>query len=547
MKRTIAYLLTLTLILGLLAGCGSEEAEPAQTAVAQGQETTASVDSQRVSTVDELLAAIAPGAEIWMEAGTYNLSDASNYGQNSDSPYYSWQTLFDGDYALVIHGVDGLSIRGSGADITTLVTEPRYANVITLQNCTNLTLEDFTAGHTDGGECSGGVIRLAGCLDVAMNRLGLFGCGTVGAMVDTCTRVSLTDCDIYDCSSSGVSISSSQDVTVSNCRMKNIGSGEYGGYAVFEVSGSNKVSITGCETSGCKTMYIFSCTQCRELEVKDNQFRDNRVKDTAFYLYQTRLTLDGCDFENNSIRIWIGGDETGAILDGSGKELDEAAFETLYGNKKMDLTAEQTEVHVSTVDEFLAAIAPDTAIILDEKLYDLSTATGYGETSGMYYHWEDIYDGPGLVIDSVDNLSIRSNDGNAKGHTIAAIPRYANVLTFNACSNITLSGFTAGHTEEPGYCAGGVLQFRDSDSILVDNCGLFGCGILGVSADYCSDITVSNCDIYECSQGGITMYSVKGVTIEKCTFRDLGGDNIYFNGCTDVTVDGKEVEGYGSY
>lgn len=546
MKRFFAYFLALAMALSLLAGCGNKDVVPAETAVAQGQETTGAVASQRVATMDDFLASIAPGADIWLEAGTYNLSDASNYGQDSGSPYYSWQSLYDGDYALVIHGVDGLSIRGSGADATTLVTEPRYANVLTLQNCTNLVLGDFTAGHTDGGECSGGVIRLAGCIGVDMNRLGLFGCGTVGVQVDTCTRVSLTDSEIYECSSSGVSVNSSQDVTVLNCKLRDLGSKAFGGYAVFDVNSSGKIKITGCEVTDCKTSYIFSVTQCREVEARDNQFRGNRTLDAAFYFYQANLILDGGAFENNSIRSWISNysEGDGGILDGAGKTLDEAGLAERYGTqKKSQPTEEQTEVHVSTVDELIAAIAPNTAIILDEKVYDLSTATGYGTDSGEYYYWEDIYDGPGLVITGVDNLTIRSVDGNRTLHFLEAVPRYANVLTFNGCTNICVSGFTAGHTEEPGYCTGGVFRFQDCDAVLAANCGMYGCGTLGVSAENCGDVTVSNCEIYECSQGGISMYNVKGATIEKCTFRDLGGDELSFYGCTDVSVDGTEVDG----
>lgn len=203
----------------------------------------------------------------------------------------------------------------------------------------------------------------------------------------------------------------------------------------------------------------------------------------------------------------------------------------------------QAQVHVSTVDELLAAIAPDTEIILDAELYDLSTAAGYGKIGSAYYHWEEVFDGPALMISGVDNLTIRSNDDNVTGHTIAAIPRYANVLTFDECSGITLSGFTAGHTKEPGSCVGGVLRFQDSDGIHVENCGLFGCGILGVQADFCDDIQVVGCDIYECSQGGIRMFNTSGISVEGTTFRDLGGDSLTFVECQEVTVDGKAVDG----
>ena len=117
------------------------------------------------------------------------------------------------------------------------------------------------------------------------------------------------------------------------------------------------------------------------------------------------------------------------------------------------------------------------------------------------------------------------------------------VLNFHSTSNITVSNFTAGHTKEQGSCAGGVLEFWDSDCITVDNCGLFGCGILGVRAELCSALAVTGCEIYECSYGGISIGNSSGIKIENCSFRDLGGDALYFYECKDVTVDGEQVSG----
>lgn len=58
---------------------------------------------------------------------------------------------------------------------------PRSASVINLKNCENVTLEDFTAGHTlELGQCSSGVIYLQNCTGTDMNRLGIYGCGMIG-------------------------------------------------------------------------------------------------------------------------------------------------------------------------------------------------------------------------------------------------------------------------------------------------------------------------------------------------------------------------------
>ena len=67
--------------------------------------------------------------------------------------------------------------------------------------------------------------------------------------------------------------------------------------------------------------------------------------------------------------------------------------------------------------------------------------------------------------------------------------------------------------------------------------------LLGVQAESCTGITLRKCDIYECSYGGISIMDTTGITIEKCTFRDLGGNNLILNGCSDVTVDGEPLNG----
>ena len=217
-------------------------------------------------------------------------------------------------------------------------------------------------------------------------------------------------------------------------------------------------------------------------------------------------------------------------------------------------TGEQTQVHVSTVDELLAAISPDTEIILDGEFYDLSTATGYGEAKTEYYYWEEVFDGVQLTICDVSNLTIRAEGDDIKAHTISARPRYAHVLNFENCGAITLEGFTAGHTFEPGSCAGGVIGLRGSEDFLINRCGLYGCGVVGVWADMSKNIQVANSDIYECSWGGIYMVGCRDVTFSGNTIRDLGEeyDGVFHDGTPfmlhdtkNITIDGvKKDNGY---
>lgn len=498
---------------------------------------TEGMESVTVENVDELIAAIAPNREIILKPGTYNLCEAKTYGKDTSNDYCAWEGSYDG-HEFVIRSVENFAIRGNGRLSTIIETDPRWANVIRIQNSTDVTLEGFTAGHTrERGECSGGVLYLEGCTNTAMKDLGLYGCGVVGLTAHLCTDVILSGSEIYECSSSAVNLHTSSNVSVSDCRVYDIGLEEYGGYTFFEMTNSQNVTVSNCEfsVSTLSNLMVFSGTQAT---FRNNLFVGNRIRGGALNINGQNVILDDNRFDGNSIRSWY--DSYGNMAsDAQGNTLTETVLNEMYPAAPIQPTQPQLEIHVKTVDELIAAIGPNKDIVLEGEFYDFSKATGYGTSSGDYYYWEDVHDGPGLVIRNVDNMTIRSVDGNVKNHTISAVPRYADVLAFSACSNVTLSGFTAGHTIEPGSCAGGVIEFRDCDNMQVDNCGLYGCGILGVYAEFSKNIYVTNSDIYECSQGGIKMRSTDNITISGNTFRDLGGEETSFISCTNINLDGQ--------
>ena len=208
------------------------------------------------------------------------------------------------------------------------------------------------------------------------------------------------------------------------------------------------------------------------------------------------------------------------------------------------ITETQNQVTVTTVDEFLAAIAPNTEIIVDAELIDLSKATGYGKTNGDYYYWEEEFDGPELFIAEVSNLTIRGSGEDHNANVISSVPRYSDVLNFFNCSNIMVTGLTAGHTVEPGYCVGGVLFFMNCQDVLVEDCGLFGCGTLGVKAESSKNIQIINNDIYDCSVGGVELTNCDDVNVDGNTFRELGGPNFRVYGCGTITCNGERVHDF---
>ena len=157
MKKLISLMIAAIMLLSL-AACGeapdssAAETEPPETSAPKTEDGRTVTE---VTTVDELLAAIAPDTVIELTGQRYMLTEASDYGTGSGSGYYRWDT---GDGAeLVIENVTGLTIRAANRD-TYIVTEPRWVNVLHFIGCEDITLEGFTAGHTDGAYCSGGVL-----------------------------------------------------------------------------------------------------------------------------------------------------------------------------------------------------------------------------------------------------------------------------------------------------------------------------------------------------------------------------------------------------
>lgn len=543
MKKCLSLFFSLALLTSLTACSQGVSGETTVIATAEPVQTVAETEAEgvyTVSTVDDFIAAIGPDREIRLEPGIYDLSTASTYAGETGNEWCFWDEVYDG-YELVIQLTNNLTITGVGKNSVTISAAPRYAQVLRLNACRNISMTGFTAGHTkEPGSCVGGVICLDYCTGISMRDVGLYGCGVTGVCADNCTDLTVANSDIYACSYNGIQLMSCHGANVVNCKLYDLGKDAWEASEVFNLVSSSDINISDCEIYGNLSQYLVRSSGVSLVTLKNNVFRDNWVNSSAFGTFGNFVTLDGNTFEDCLIHSWF---ENGCgAVDPEGNTITE---DTMNGIIPAETVPDgpKTTVTVTNADEFLAAIGPNTEIVIDAESIDFSTAKDYGGGPKKYYRWEDIYDGPGLIIHSADNLTIRSKDGKTKNHTINAVPRYANVLTFINCDNLVLSGFTAGHTEAPGDCSGGVLMFQNCEFISVDNCGLFGCGTLGVDAQMCTAITLRKCDIYECSNGGVSMSDTTGITIEKCTFRDLGGNNLILYGCSDVTVDGEYING----
>ena len=178
------------------------------------------------------------------------------------------------------------------------------------------------------------------------------------------------------------------------------------------------------------------------------------------------------------------------------------------------------KVEVSTAEELVKAIAPDTCITLKAGIYDLSKVAG---VDNPYVYWEhDHYyetDSKTLVIDDVEGLTLQA----APGADVEIVTpwRFANVLSFTACNGVKLSGIKAGHTITGDYeCDAGVLYFGGTYNIVIEDCLLYGSGTIGIELYHCLTAEIINTTVTDCSRRAVDVDHSFGVTFDNCKFID---------------------------
>ncbi len=179
-------------------------------------------------------------------------------------------------------------------------------------------------------------------------------------------------------------------------------------------------------------------------------------------------------------------------------------------------------VEVSTAKEFLENIKSNTTIILNDGVYNLSKVDKVDNKSVFK---SEVLDGYEYIINSVSGLEIKAAD-NAEV-TIVVEPRYANVLKFNNCDNISLNNIIAGHTVDQGDCTGGVIMLDNTTNTSIKDCKFYGCGTYGLIGSNSNDIYVSDTEIYKCTYGAVDMTECQNVEFKSCIFRDCNGFNLF--------------------
>ena len=196
--------------------------------------------------------------------------------------------------------------------------------------------------------------------------------------------------------------------------------------------------------------------------------------------------------------------------------------------------AETEEITVGTAAELLAALGSNRRILLKEGVYNL-TAAEEGFTSNPNVYFRECYDGVELFVDDVYNLTIQgADDGQSK---IVAEPRYAFVMSFQNCSNVSLVNLWVGHTESTvSECERGVLHFAGTTGIRIDGTQMYGCGTVGLSLVEAANVKVTDSRIFRCTYSIMEIYDSYDILFSDCVFEDNIGE-VFAETVSNLTID----------
>ena len=152
-----------------------------------------------ISDTNEFISNFSSNNKLVLNKGYYDMLDFER--ENTDNIFK--EEVFDGNQ-LVVSNISNVTVVG---DNSTLLVNPRYANVICFRECSNIKLIGLTLGHTPRkGSCMGSVLRFENCNNIQLDSLELFGCGTYGIELENCTNIRTNGTKIFECSYGALSI-----------------------------------------------------------------------------------------------------------------------------------------------------------------------------------------------------------------------------------------------------------------------------------------------------------------------------------------------------
>lgn len=512
------------------------EAKQEEAAATENEELANAVN---VKNAEELLMAIKPGANIVLSAGTYNLSGVIRDKSKVEKNEYLSLSFASYDNELVVRNVDDMTITGPADGKAEIVIEDPYAAVMAFEWCKNVKLSNVTMGHTaQKGYCTGSVVKIVNCVDMAFSKDDLYGCGTYGIEADRCQGVRVDDTIIRECSYGIVSMRFCSDTEFNNCILKE-----------------------------CEYLDLLDL-RCCSVTFNKCEFKDNKTKyDFVARNSKSSVFFNGCHFDEvETERLNEMSDDCSALV------FDDKC--TFDGHNLKSV------VTVSSAKELFDAIRPGATIYIEPGEYNLTEcAKAIYEERGLvwdrtheYVKFSEVFDGVEVTLNNVDNLTICGLGGSSADVSLIVDPRYAAVFYLKNCENVSFINLTAGHSDR-GNCVGDVISIEGGSGFVFSKVDLFGCGVNGIGAyenfrnvyvydsiirdceygplnicDGTGEFYVINTDMYGSNGGGYYDIPAEGLYFLRCSFGEKETNKFAFmDNATIWDCEYSEITEYPDY
>ena len=239
-----------------------------------------------VSTTAEFMAAIEDNAIIYLEPGTYNLSQwlksdnnlskvpehyTGDYsGENQPGVTYSGYDEYS--YEITVYGIRNLQIESKDPqNPAKIVTGCPWADVLSFDQCAFVNLRNLIMGHEiEPGLCDGNVLGFVNCRYYSVTECDLYGCGAYGFGLEGGYGGEIYDCVIHDCT-----------------------------YGCMQAYDAGYVYVSGTKFEHCKEFTMFSCTG-GSFNFSNCSFRDLQGK-MLYVAEDSYMSFSDCQFDVASL------------------------------------------------------------------------------------------------------------------------------------------------------------------------------------------------------------------------------------------------------
>jgi len=261
---------------GLSCACGQDTTGSGAGAAQQPAEAPADARTViRVATAQELLKAIGPRRVIELAAGRYDLTPL----RRTLLPHVRWEEAHDGQYALIVRKLEGLTLRGpAGSEPAEIVVQTPYTFVLSFEQCSEVTLERLKLGHARSGYCIGGVVAASDCTSLRIADCILYGCGTEGLQLEQVRHLEMVRSVIEDCT-----------------------------YGIMTARECERLVMVECVFRRNVQFHGLDLTDCTHVSLVDCRIHDNVLGGLKSPLFKTnltdpthRMTMQGGEIRDNA-------------------------------------------------------------------------------------------------------------------------------------------------------------------------------------------------------------------------------------------------------